>query len=160
MRIAATERLASPILAWPRQVRLEPPVRRERGARVERDVAADVGALVERAPGQAAELLADRAADQAAELAGDVADLRADLAGEAEGAVERRHHRHALGPAGDRERPAIDHPAELGILQQLPDRIFALAGEIARRLRVERIADGAERDRGRRDDRPRCASRA
>ena len=77
------------------QVRLEPPVRQDRGPRIERDVAADVGALIERAPGEIAELLADRAAEQAAELARDVADLRADLAGEAERAVERRDHRHA-----------------------------------------------------------------
>ena len=137
------------------EIGIEPPVRRQRRARGEQDVAAHVGALVERAAGQVAHLLAELFVQQAAERAGDVADLiadlRADLAGEAERAVERRHDGQAFRASGDRERPARHGPAELGVLQQLPDRVLALAGEVARRLRLERIADRRERDRGRRD---------
>ena len=51
-----------------------------------------------------------------------------------------------VSPSGrpvTRERPRDDDPAELGVLQQLPDRILALAGEIARRLRLQRVADRA-----------------
>jgi hypothetical protein len=73
------------------QVRLQPPVRQDRGPDVHRDVAAHVGALIERAAGQIAHLLSERFVQQAAERARDrahlAADLRADLAGEAERAV-------------------------------------------------------------------------
>ena len=132
-----------------RQVGLEPPVRLERRPRRHGDVAADVGALVERAPGelpscarplppmQAAELRSCRPARRSGRWRGGPLTVAATSC--------RRRARRG-------ERPARHRPADFGLAQQVAERVIALAGEVARRLRLHRVADRGQRDRGRRDD--------
>ena len=54
--------------------------------------------------------------------------------------------------AGDRERPARNGPADVGLAEQIGERIFVLAGQVARGVGLHRVADGERGDRDRRDD--------
>src|SRR6185437_2187369 len=75
-----------------REIGFEPPRRRQRGPRGDVDVAADIRVLVEHLAGEAFDLLADRAVEQAGKRAGDVARLRCKLAGNLQGAADRRRN--------------------------------------------------------------------
>ena len=120
-------------------------------------VAAKIGALVERLDGEILDLLADciaaqQVADRAADAAHGLARGVADLAGDTHAAVERCCDRHRVRLSGGDHRPARDSEPDLGLTEQLRDRVVILAREIARRRCVERIADGGQRNGDRRDD--------
>ena len=110
------------------EVGLDPPGRQQRRPRIHRDVAADVGALVEHAGGELLHFAAELVAEQAAERAGEIAALVGDLAGDAQRAVERGRDVQPGGRAVDRDRPARDGPADVGLAEQVGERIFVLAG--------------------------------
>ncbi len=97
--------------------------------------------LIERLAGEILHRLADAAADQIADGVADRIGAAGDRAGGFELAGQRRHHHQCVGPAGHGERPARNIEVEVGIGQKLRHRILRLAGQIARRLRVERVAD-------------------
>ncbi len=102
--------------------------------------------LIERLAGEVFDLLADAAADQAAERVADAAHAGTDRAGEGaerlELALQRRGDDENAGLAGDLDRPPIHGEVQLRVGKKLRHRILRLAGELPRRLRVERLRDG------------------
>jgi hypothetical protein len=139
------------------KIGLDPPRGRELRPRCHYDVAAKIGALVERLDGEIVNLLAehvtaDQVADRAAYSADDLAGSRADLAGDADAAVERRYDRKRVRLSAHRHRAARDRETDLGLAEQLRNRIVVFAGEFARRVGVNRACDGCKRDRDGCDD--------
>src|SRR4029078_10924583 len=93
---------------------------------------------------------ADQAADSAADAAHDLAGGVAELASDADAAIERRCERQCVLLAAGGTRAAGDPQPDLDLIHQLRHRIVALAGELTRRRRIERVADRGERDSDRR----------
>src|SRR5262245_54284786 len=114
--------------------------------------AAQLGALIDRLSLQVLYLLPEATAEHAAKRTDEIAGVAGDFPRGLDGSRQRGRHRQPLGTAGNRERTARDRPGDFGIRQHLRQHIVALAGEVARRRRLERIADGGERDARRRHD--------
>ena len=106
--------------------------------------------LVEGFAGEPLDLLADIAADHVAERVAERTGRAGKCAARLEGAVEPGAHDQGVGPAADGERSTRDGEIELGRLQQLRHWILRMPGKIARRLRLQRVADRRHGDGRRR----------
>ena len=115
-------------VTWEVEVRLQPPARRQARPRQHGDISAQLRLLVERLAGE------NSAPHCPTSLPAKPAmrpfcrpgpDLVADLPGQPQRPVERGRRPHGVGTPADAERTPRHGPADLGLRQQLGDRVFA-----------------------------------